>query len=107
MRLVRLGGTADAEARFERGNARRERFLLGARFGGHGLHGVELLAPNQIHSGEDTLELIAQTGLELIAYAGERAKRASGDAGEIVEQAVLGLHGGFPFLSREWQRASG
>jgi hypothetical protein len=62
------------------------------RLGRHGLHGVEFLAPHQVHAGEHALELLLEPCFDLVADAGQGAERAARDARQIFEKPVLGVH---------------
>jgi hypothetical protein len=81
-----------AEPRFQLCDPEFERLLRRARLGCHRLHGVKLLASDEVHSRQDALELLAQAAFKFVTDAGERAQRASGDSREVIEQSVLGLH---------------
>ena len=52
---------------------------------------------DQIHAGENALQLVAQPRLDLAADPGQGADRAGGDPRHVIEKPVLALHGGFPY----------
>src|ERR1051325_7380196 len=80
------------EPAFQRVDPAQQNFLLLPRLGRHRPGRLKLLAADQVHPGEHALELIAETRLDLAAYAGQSAGRAGRHPREIVEESVLALH---------------
>ncbi len=68
-------------------------FLLGAGLGGHGLDRFELFARDQIEIRGKALHALLDAQLDFFAQTAHGVHGAAGDLGEIVEQAVLRLHG--------------
>src|SRR5439155_13931693 len=63
-----------------------------ARGNGHGLDRLELLAAHHVHSAHPLAHALAEGGFGLAPHAGERARGAVHQFGEIIEEAVFGLH---------------
>ena len=93
----RRGAGELAQSALELGDPRREILLLAARRLGHRPHRLELLARDHVHVGEHPLHALAHPALDFLAHAGQGIERAVGHPGQIVQQAVLGLHG-WPLL---------
>src|SRR3954468_11405517 len=56
---------APVELGLQLGDLLLQFLVLLARFGGHGLHGVELVAARNVHAIEDLGDLVAHAGLDL------------------------------------------
>src|SRR5206468_2635160 len=89
-------GHRPSDLGLERGDSRLQYVIFVARRGGHGLDRFELVAADEVGAAHPFLELFARARLGLSAHAGEGAGNAVHHLEEIVEQPVLGLHGGSP-----------
>src|SRR5215208_7155029 len=86
------GPLQSGEPGFQRLDPAQQNFLLLPRLGRHRLGRLELLAADQVHPGEHTLELVAETRLDLAAHASQRTRRAGRHPREVVEESALALH---------------
>jgi len=87
------------QAGFELRHARLERFLLLARLLRHGVHGLVLLARDEVHLPYDAFHQLAHARLRLAAQAARHAGGAAGDARQIGQHAALTLHARLPYTS--------
>ncbi|CAE7932652.1 hldD, partial [Symbiodinium necroappetens] len=83
---------ADLAARLQLGHPLGQGLLLGARRLGQGAGHLVVLAGDQVHVGQDALELPAELRLGLVPHAGGHAQRAAGQPGQVVDHFALGLH---------------
>src|SRR3990167_8710422 len=86
--LLRLSG----ELGLQFGDLLFQFLVLLARLGGHGFHGVDLVAPRNVHAVQDLGDLVAHAGFDLVLHAAERADGAVGHLGEVVDEGIAGLH---------------
>ena len=70
-----------------------EGLVLAARPRGHDPHGFELLARDEILFLKPPLQRAAQLGVDLRLHASGEPQRARSRARQVVENAVIGLHG--------------
>jgi phosphatidylglycerol:prolipoprotein diacylglycerol transferase len=69
-----------------------ERLVLAPRRRGHRFDRLELIAADEVHIVEKALDLLTHQCAHIIADGLQGAERAGGDAGEVVQDAVIGLH---------------
>mgnify|MGYP006915228687 CR=1 FL=1 len=69
----------------------RQPFILGPCLGGHGLDGLELVAPDEVHVLQESLGLGLHDRVDLIAGPLHRTGGIRHQAGDIVEKLVVGL----------------
>ena len=95
----RLGRSLAAPARSaassasSAGNLGLQLLLPRPGIGRHGAHRVELLAGDQIQFGGHALDALAHAGLDLLPQPAQGVEGPARHSGQIVEQAVAGLHG--------------
>src|SRR6266404_6045085 len=85
-------GSALAQLGLQLGDLLLQLLVLLARLGGHGFHGVELVAARDVHAVEDLGDLVAHAGLDLVLHAAQRPHGAVGDLGKVVDERIAGLH---------------
>jgi hypothetical protein len=91
--FVGAGGTSGRlQLGLELGHPGLHLLLGGARLGRHGAHRVELLARHEIEIGGHALDPLAHPRLDLLAEPAQGVEGTARDPGQIVEQAVVGLH---------------
>ena len=80
------------ELGFEGGQPFGQRFVFGTGLGGHGLHGLEFLAGDELHVGNEALDKLTDDAIRLLPDPLKGTQRAGGKTGEIIEETVFGLH---------------
>ena len=68
-------------------------FQLGPKGRNLRLEGLVLVAPDEVHVGDQTVRPGTDGGPGLLARGLRQADRGGGEAGDLVEEGVTGMHG--------------